>query len=92
MPQEETWNYVDMTEINKSEQESDKFFEEFNSYGRTKIGGYAAYIQSPCSERYDYVFQIASEEKPRFGIGDNGNLYIMRATEGDHWYLHWDCY
>lgn len=50
----------------------------------TKTGGYPSYIQSPISlKEYQYVMQIASEDKPRFMIGDNGNLYLYRSrTDG----------
>ncbi len=88
---EESWAYFDMTEINESEELSDRFFEEFERYYRTKIGGYASFIQSPCGD-YEYVFQISSEEKPRFMVGDNGNLYILKSKADNQWYLHWDCY
>ncbi|MCM3293247.1 hypothetical protein M3661_24355 [Paenibacillus sp. MER 180] len=30
-------------------------------------------------EKFEFVVQIASEEKPRFMIGDNGNMYIYRS-------------
>ncbi len=88
---EESWNYFDMTEINESEELSDRFFEEFERHYRTKIGGYASFIQSPCGN-YEYVFQISSEEKPGFMVGDNGNLYILKSKADNQWYLHWDCY
>jgi uncharacterized protein YwqG len=89
---EESWDYVDMTEINESEELTERFFDEFDRYHRTKIGGYASYIQSPCSSEYEYVLQISSEEKPKFMVGDNGNLYILKSKIDSQWYLHWDCY
>ena len=99
---EEASDYVDLTDLNdrineheesgESDEPVDPFHAEFQSYERTKIGGYASYIQSPSSKPYEYVFQIASEEKPQFMVGDSGNLYIMRARDEDHWYLHWDCF
>ncbi len=36
--------------------------------------------------------QITSEEKPKFMIGDNGNIYIYKSRLDDEWYLYWDCY
>ena len=89
---EESWEYVDMTEINESEELNDVFFEKYSQYERTKIGGYASYIQSPITEGYEYIMQITSEEKPNFMIGDNGNIYIYKSREDKEWYLHWDCY
>lgn len=88
---EESWDYFDMTEINESEELSERFFDEFERYYRTKIGGYASYIQSLCGD-YEYVFQISSEEKPGFMVGDNGNIYILKSKTDNQWFLHWDCY
>lgn len=89
---EESWNYLDMTEVNDDDELNDRFFEEFDSYTYTKIGGYASYIQSPCGKDYKYIFQISSEEKAKFMVGDNGKLYIFKSKIDGEWYLHWDCY
>jgi Domain of unknown function (DUF1963) len=90
---EEAWDYADMTEINEDDEASDQFFDEFSRYTGTKIGGYPSYIQSPISlESSQFVLQIASEEKPRFMIGDNGNLYFYRSSADGEWYMYWDCY
>lgn len=89
---EEAWTYIDLTEINESEELCDRFLDEYERYYRTKIGGYASYIQSPCLGKFNYIFQISSEEKPRFMVGDNGNIYILKSKEDNEWYLHWDCY
>ncbi|MFD0681466.1 MULTISPECIES: DUF1963 domain-containing protein [unclassified Paenibacillus] len=89
---EESWEYMDMTEINESEELSDRFFDEFFPYSKTKIGGFASYIQSPISQKYDFILQISSEEKPGLMIGDNGNIYIYKSKDNNDWYLYWDCY
>lgn len=89
---EEAWNYFDLTEINESEELSNRFFDEFERYIYTKIGGYAAFVQSPCRRPDEYVFQISSEVKPRFMVGDNGKLYVCKSKETNEWYLEWDCY
>ena len=89
---EESWDYCDVSEINESQELSDRFFDEFERYRRTKIGGYASFIQSPCLGNCEYVFQISSEQKPKFMVGDNGNLYILRSKIDDQWYMDWDCY
>jgi uncharacterized protein YwqG len=89
---EEAWDYLDLTEINASEELSERFFDEFDRYTQTKIGGYASYIQSPCLGDFEYVFQIASEDKPKFIVGDSGNIYILKSKTDGEWYLHWDCY
>ena len=89
---EESWEYIDMTEINESEELTDRFFDEFFPYSKTKIGGFASYIQSPISQEYEFVLQISSEEKPGLMIGDNGNMYIYKSKNDNDWYLYWDCY
>ncbi|WP_379970306.1 DUF1963 domain-containing protein [Ectobacillus sp. sgz5001026] len=78
--------------MNDSDELSDTFFDEYEQYSRTKIGGFASYIQSPISQDYEYIMQITSEEKPKFMIGDNGNIYIYKSRLDDEWYLYWDCY
>ncbi|WP_240463781.1 DUF1963 domain-containing protein [Paenibacillus apiarius] len=90
---EEAWDYADLTEVNEDDELSDQFFDEFTRYTFTKIGGYPSYIQSPVSlADCQFVMQIASEEKPRFMIGDNGNLYLYRSRVDGEWYMYWDCY
>ncbi|WP_303983922.1 DUF1963 domain-containing protein [Niallia circulans] len=90
---EEAWDYVDLTEVNEDEDASDQFFDEFDSYPQTKIGGYASYIQSPVSlEDCQFIMQIGSEEKPRFMVGDNGTIYLFRSRSTGEWHMHWDCY
>jgi len=89
---EEAWDYYDLSEINESDELSDRFFDEFDQYDSSKIGGYAAYIQSPVKKGYRYVFQISTEEKPRFMVGDNGNIYFYKSNDNGEWHLNWDCY
>ncbi|MDA1475175.1 DUF1963 domain-containing protein [Bacillus changyiensis] len=90
---EEAWTYADLTEVNEDDEMSDRFFDDFSRYSFTKIGGYASYIQSPVlSEDFQFVMQIASEEKPRFMVGDNGNLYFFRSLVDGEWYMNWDCF
>lgn len=90
---EECWNYVDLDYVNKSEELTEEFFDDYDNYNNTKVGGYASYIQSPPSfDMYNYVFQISSEEKPRFNIADSGNLYFYKSKDNNEWFMHWDCY
>lgn len=89
---EEAWSYVDLTEVNESEEATDHFFSEYY-YSFTKIGGYGAYIQSPAHQQQgEFMLQIASEEKPRFMIGDNGTMYFYYDKESKEWFMHWDCF
>ena len=38
------------------------------------------------------MLQIASEEKPRFMIGDNGTMYFYYDKDNKEWFMHWDCF
>jgi hypothetical protein len=57
----------------------------------TKVGGWATYIQGVVDLPGEFIFQIASEEKPRWMIGDNGNMYFY-LSRGGEWLMSWDCY
>lgn len=58
---------------------------------RTKVGGWATFIQGAPELPGQFLLQIASEEKPRWMIGDNGNTYFSLTPEGE-WFMNWDCY
>lgn len=90
---EEAWSYVDLSEVNESEEATNHFFNQYTNYSFTKIGGYGAYIQSPPHQQQgEFMLQIASEEKPRFMIGDNGTMYFYYNKELKEWLMHWDCF
>lgn len=38
------------------------------------------------------MLQIASEEKSRFMIGDNGTMYFYYDKDTKEWFMHWDCF
>ncbi|MCY7433658.1 DUF1963 domain-containing protein, partial [Bacillus safensis] len=40
---EEAWSYVDLSEVNESEEATNHFFNQYTNYSFTKIGGYGAY-------------------------------------------------
>jgi len=81
-----------------------------DNVARTKIGGYASNIQSEqwwghslndadveLIERFQPAFclQIATEEKVRLYLGDNGMMYFARSTAADQetrWFLDTQCY
>ncbi|WFO48431.1 DUF1963 domain-containing protein [Bacillus pumilus] len=90
---EETWSYVDLSEVNESDEATEHFFDQYTNYSFTKIGGYGAYIQSPPHHQLGkFMLQIASEEKPRFMIGDNGTMYFYYDKDTKEWSMHWDCF
>jgi len=58
-----------------------------------KIGGYPSYIQSGITwENYEFIFQIASDEKANFYFGDAGNIYFFYDKDEDRWGAHYDYY
>jgi len=89
---EESWNFVDLNEVNDDQELTEQFFDKFIRYYQTKIHGYASYIQSPCLDNLNFVLQISSEEKPNFMIANNGKLYIGYNYKENEWFLNCDCY
>jgi hypothetical protein len=66
------------------------FGERSKRHHSTKVGGWPGYIQSPIGVSDAFVFQIGSEEKPRWMWGDNGNGYFY--FHDGQWLMYWDCY
>jgi hypothetical protein len=59
-------------------------------YG-TKVGGWPTSIQDGGAvSEGEFAFQVATLEKARVMIGDNGNVYVFRTPDG--WQMTWDCY
>jgi len=68
----------------------DAYYDRYSQYHLTKVGGWPAYIQGAPSVDADFILQIASEEKPRWMIGDCGSLYFYKRES--EWGMHGDCY
>jgi len=81
---ETAWEVVDLKPINESEDEDadQKFFFDLPRFDQTKFGGYPTEIQH-YHKLENFVFQIASEEKPNWMWGDNGVAYFNRDQEGN---------
>ncbi|OXA72055.1 hypothetical protein B0A67_09525 [Flavobacterium aquidurense] len=64
-----------------------------NNYGH-KIGGYATYCQSGIDfgEDFEFVFQIASDEKANLNIIDSGNIYLAKNRMTGDWVYYCDFY
>jgi uncharacterized protein YwqG len=86
---DDAWELYDLNEFNILEEAIDLFYDRYQQHLHTKVGGWPSYTQSSIGSD-DYVFQIGSEEKPRWMWGDNGNGYFS-LKEGK-WFLYWDCY
>ena len=86
---DDAWGLFDLTEFNKLEDAIDLFYDRYQRHAHTKVGGWPNYTQSSVGSD-DYVFQIGSEEKPRWMWGDNGNGYFF--FRDGKWFLYWDCY
>ena len=89
---DEVYDHVDLSLLSESDKEKLDYFEKFPSYVYTKLGGYAAYIQGAENRDFQYVFQVSSEEKPGFMVGDSGNLYFYKKENSHDWFMYWDCY
>lgn len=72
----------------------DSYYDIFsNNYGH-KIGGYATYCQSGIDfgDDFEFIFQIASDEKAHLNIVDNGNIYLAKNKETEEWMYYCDFY
>ena len=78
---ENAWEIVDMTPINESDGEDERFFDEYNRYPGTKFGGYPSCIQHGHNLE-GFIFQIGSEEKPNWMWADNGIAYFNKDKSG----------
>lgn len=88
---DEAWDDGTHDEFMRRHDAIDLFYDRYQSHTFTKVGGWPSWIQSavrPGGEHF--VLQISSEEKPRWMVGDNGNLYVFNVA--GEWLLQWDCY
>lgn len=79
---EDAWDIIDLSCVNDDEQASDSFFEDFNRYRGTKVGGFPTEIQHGVGIE-EFVFQVGSEEKVNWMWADNGIGYFHRSSEGE---------
>jgi hypothetical protein len=75
---EDAWDILDLSAVNDDEPASDSFFEDFNRYGGTKVGGYPAEIQHGVGLE-DFVFQVGSKKKLT-GCGRTTALLFSQIT------------
>jgi hypothetical protein len=64
-----------------------------NNYSH-KIGGYPTYCQSGIDfgEDFEFVFQIASDQKANLNILDSGNIYLAKNRKTQQWVFYCDFY
>lgn len=74
---------TDMSTLYESAGAEDLFFEKYEGIPGTKIGGYPYEIQNGDFGENDFVFQIGSEEKPRWMWVDNGIGYFLKDSQGN---------
>ena len=84
---EDAADLIDMSAVNSDESATDFFFNEFERYSCTKVGGSPTEIQHGVGLD-DYVFQVGSEEKVKWMWADNGIGYFFRSSNGE-W--RWSC-
>jgi hypothetical protein len=75
---EDAWDILDLSAVNDDEPASDSFFEDFNRYRGTKVGGYPAEIQHGVGLE-DFVFQVGSKKKLT-GCGRTTALLFSQIT------------
>ena len=74
---------IDMSVLYESAEAEKLFFEKYQGIPDTKIGGYPYEIQHGNFGKNEFVFQIGSEEKPRWMWADNGIGYFLKDTQGN---------
>lgn len=84
---ETAWEILDMASINADEAASHGFFNDFQRYGGTKVGGYPTEIQHG-NDLDGFVFQVGSEVKAGWQWGDAGIAYFCKDQDGN-W--SWSC-
>jgi len=77
---ENAWDLVDLTAVNETDGAEERFY-QYNRYSGTKIGGYPKCIQHD-HDLSGFVFQIGSEEKPKWMWADNGIAYFNKNKHG----------
>lgn len=78
------------------EEENIEYYEDIQEelYPMHKVGGYPAYIQPGGwdEEKYEFAFQISSDEKARLNIVDNGSFYFFYCKDNQQWEMQCDFY
>ena len=64
-----------------------------NQYGH-KLGGYPSFCQSGIDfgDDYEFVFQIASDEKANFNVVDSGTIFLAKNSKTGEWKYYCDFY
>lgn len=72
----------------------DSYFDIFENTSSHKIGGYPSYCQSGINfgEDFEFVLQIASDEKANLNIVDSGNFYLAKNKKTEEWIYYCDFY
>ncbi|MFC4477394.1 DUF1963 domain-containing protein [Flavobacterium chungangensis] len=72
----------------------DSYYEMVENNTCHKIGGYANYRQSGIyfGEDFEFVLQIASDEKAHLNIVDSGNFYFAKNRKTGEWMYYIDFY
>ncbi len=70
------------------------YYDYTDCFAGHKIGGYPNYIQSGIDfgDGYEFMIQIASDEKANLNIIDSGNFYLAKNSQTGDWRLYCDFY
>lgn len=76
------------------EKEGIEYYEDIKEdvYSMHKVGGYPAYIQPGGwnEEKYEFAFQISSDEKAHLNIVDSGSFYFFYCKDNQQWEMQCD--
>ncbi len=72
----------------------ESYYDISTQHYETKLGGYPSFCQSGVDfgERFEFVFQIASEPKANLSILDSGSFLFARHRDTGGWKIYYDSY
>lgn len=79
--------------LEKSGEISD-YYDVIENYYHHKVGGYPAYSQPSegFEEGFEFAFQVASDDKADFYLGENGTLLFAKNSTTGEWKVYVDGY
>ena len=71
---QDAWSVHNLSAFNELDDCINLFYDRYRNHSFTKIGGWPSYIQGSLEDSVEFIFQIGSEQKPRWMWGDNGAI------------------
>ncbi len=89
---EDSQELVNLSELDKIDDPSEMYYDEYETVESTKVGGYPCIVQSSLEMKLDeFVIQIGTEDKANWMWGDSGIGYFGINDSGE-WKMEWQCY